>query len=269
RHAIDEAVTTLLKNEIDIAMYPQGTRALANTGLNGERLDAGYYTTGTANSLKKELGHLKKGCAYLALDTAMALSKMETPLPLHLVFIAIDGVATILPKGAFRIQTEGQVAFRVGDLYTINPGELPEIRKPDGEEAVQGSEKRYVEMIDEIQSKIDGGLVKALRLHENLLNRFQEGMRRSDFVLKSDQFKLSRQLSSALKNGERLPFVILDRLFALPSKKQADYLKQLSIFILTGRDLKSLRNEITDELFWHRGKELRTMIQQEQAKKSA
>ncbi|MBI2981962.1 MAG: 1-acyl-sn-glycerol-3-phosphate acyltransferase [Deltaproteobacteria bacterium] len=271
RYAIDEAVNTLLNNEIDLAMYPQGTRALANSGSKGERLDAGYYTTGTANSLKRELGHLKKGCAYLALDSAIALSKKEPEAiqPIHLVLVAIDGVATVFPKGTLRIQTGERISYRVGDILTLNPLEVKGMKKPTTKEVADESEKRYEKKIEEIQEVIDRGLTKTLRLHENLLNRFQEEMRRSDFVPKTDQFKLVHQLSSALKKGERLPFVILDRIFALPFRKQADYLKQLSIFILTGRDLKILRDEVTDELFWHRGKELRTIIRQEQAKRSA
>ncbi|MBI2083684.1 MAG: 1-acyl-sn-glycerol-3-phosphate acyltransferase [Deltaproteobacteria bacterium] len=271
RNAIDEAVNTLLKNEIDLAMYPQGTRALANSGPKGERLDAGYYTTGTANSLKRELGHLKKGCAYLALDSAIALSKREPEAiqPIHLVFIAIDGVATVFPKGTLQIQTGERISYRVGDIFTLDPLEVKEMKKPTTKEPLDESENRYERKIDEIQEAIDRSLTKALRLHENLLKRFQEEMRRSDFVPKFNQFKLTHQLSSNLKNGERLPFVILDRILALPPDKQQDFLKRFSEGVLSGGDLRPLRDEITDLLFRHRGKELKTIVQQEQAKKIA
>ncbi|HEX5035898.1 MAG TPA: 1-acyl-sn-glycerol-3-phosphate acyltransferase, partial [bacterium] len=69
KDAVLDACRKLGDKDIEIAMYPQGTRAVGNFGPDGERMDAGFYTTGTAKSLKDDLGHLKKGCAFLAIDT--------------------------------------------------------------------------------------------------------------------------------------------------------------------------------------------------------
>jgi 1-acyl-sn-glycerol-3-phosphate acyltransferase len=145
--AIDDAARKLASLPIDIAIFPQGTRALAHIGPNGERLDAGYYTASTKTD--SPLAHLKKGAAHLALETAEL-----TEAPVHIVCIGIQGTATLVPKGKFPVQSETHVTFEVAGVLTIDPANPPEI--------------------DTIQRTIDQHLTRVLRINEVLLARLEE-----------------------------------------------------------------------------------------------
>jgi|GEM_PF-1471929 len=271
KNAILDACQRLGDKEIEIAMYPQGTRALWNSGPQGERLDAGFYTTGTANSLKSPLGHLKKGCAFLALDTAMAVQSKK--MPVHLVFIGIDGTATLVPKGSFKVQTEGTVKFTVGPVFTLNPSDVEGFEKPAGHESLPEGQKKYTALVDRLQKEINHGLVSALKLHEKLKTRFLEEIRKNNLISRDHLLIINHFLAQAERTEETLPFVILDRIYALPPEEQSVFLKELAHNIADcseGKAISLLRNlsdQVTDSLFRHRGKELGTMIRQEKAKK--
>lgn len=241
KDSIREACEKLVEKEIEIAMYPQGTRAIANRGARGERLDAGYYTTGSAHSLKRRLGHLKKGCAYLALDTVAALKERGKTVPVHLVPIGIDGTATLIPKGAFRIQTEGTVRFTVGEAITLDASDLAG------------------QSIDRLQETINQGLVRALHLHERLKDRFLEEVKDANLLI------LNHRLTQADRDGDPIPFEILDRIYALPVEEQKVFRSDLARRLASGEELTILRDKVTDQLFRHRGKEMKTIVRQEEA----
>lgn len=265
KEAILDACRKLSEKEIEIAMYPQGTRALWNLGPNGERMDAGFYTTGTSNSLKKELGHLKKGCAFLAIDTAMVLK--EKGVPVHLVFIGIDGTATLMPKGSSKIQTEGTVKFTVGDVLTLNPADVEELEKPAESEPQTEAQQRYLALVERLQREINRGLVRVLNLHEKLRGRFIEEIKKRNLISRDSLLVINRRLMDADRNEDLLPFQIIDRTYALPQEEQTVFLKETAKRLADGASLTGLRDQVTDQLFRYRGKELKTIARQEKAKK--
>ena len=262
--AIVDACQKLATKEIEIAMYPQGTRALGNFGPSGERLDAGFYTTGSPNSLKNELGHLKKGCAFLALDTAMALRDKGFHTPIHLVFIGIDGTGTLVPKSGYLIQTEGTVKFTVGDVFTLHPEDVEGLVKPEGESFLSESQNKYLEAVEKIQKEIQKGLVKALDLHEKLRTRFLEEIKKNS-ELRQHVLTLNHFLAQANREANLLPFQIIDRIYALRPSQQASYFYRLAEKIISQTELTSLRDEITDRLFRLRGQELKKISDQEKS----
>ena len=215
-------------------MYPQGTRAVANFGSMGESHDAGYYTTGSAHSLKQPLGHLKKGCAFLAIDTVNALQ-----VPVHLVFIGIDGTADIVPKGSFKVQTEKSVKFTVGRVFTLTPQDTVGIE--------------HGELVGRIQIEINQGLLAALGLHEKLKSRYLKDIRDQNLVPKEQVLKITHRLNSLPKDDESLEFVIIDRIYALPWEEWAPFLKELGNRIALETELESLRDVVTDRFFRHQG----------------
>ncbi|MBI4196634.1 MAG: 1-acyl-sn-glycerol-3-phosphate acyltransferase [Deltaproteobacteria bacterium] len=256
--AVSDASEKIVGKEIDLALYPQGTRALPNYGSLGERLDAGYYTTGGLNSLKKELGHLKKGCAYLAADAAIALR--DKGVPLHLVFIGINGDATILPKGSFKIQTEGVVECHVGEILTLTSDDVREVEK---------SGQKYLELTGRIHREINRGLVKATGINETLKRRFLEDSRKDSIASKEQQLKLQGLLKQADQEENFLPFIILDRIFTLPFVERAPFLKELVARLTERGNLTDLSEQVTDQMFRYRGTELKRIVRQEQARRSA
>ncbi len=267
KDAVLDACRKLADKEIEIAMYPQGTRALWNSGTRGERMDAGYYTTGTAKSLLQDRGHLKKGCAFLAIDTAMALKDRGTPV--HLVFIGIDGTATLVPKGSFKVQTEGTVKFTVSDVFTVNPSDVEDLEKPAEGLPPNEAQKKYLALVQRIQSEIDRGLTGALRLHEKLKSRFLDDVKRLHLVPREQILMVNHRLGQADREGTSMAFVILDRIYALPPDEQTAFLKDFSNALTAGADLAHLNETVTSQLFRHRGKELKTIVQQEKARKTS
>ncbi len=257
KDSILQASEKLASKEIEIAMYPQGTRALSNRGPAGERLDAGYYTTGTAKSLKRDRGHLKKGCSYLAIDTAIAVQ--EKNIPVHLVLIGIEGTATLIPKDAFKVQSQGTVKLTVGDIITLLPTDVVGLQKPSDNEA----------LVEKIMKEVDEGLVKVLGLHEKLKNRFLDQVKQGHLVDRDYLLKLNHHLTQRDREGDFLPFMILDRIFALLSIGERNlFLKELAQRLLNHEEILSLRDKVTDQLFRYRGKELKTIVRQEKAKAS-
>ncbi|HSA60044.1 MAG TPA: lysophospholipid acyltransferase family protein [bacterium] len=264
KDAVLDACRKLVDKDIEIAMYPQGTRAVGNYGPEGERRDAGFYTTGTAKSLKENLGHLKKGCAFLAIDTLMAGRESGRNYPVHLVFIGIDGTANLVPKGSFKVQTEQTVKFTVGDILTLMPDEADGLEKPAGALAETPEQQKYLDLVDRLQNGINDGLVKALNLHEKLKSRFLREVR-EDGLIPKDQILIAGHKLQQTPDA----YLVLDRIYALPWEEQVVFLKELGRQLIAGEDLSLLKNTVTDRLFRHRGKELKAIAQQEKAKKAS
>ncbi len=255
KDAIAQAADRLASKEIEIAMYPQGTRVFGNKGWNGERQDAGYYTSGSLHSLQQEMGHLKKGAVFLALDTAIAVRHQD--IPVHLVFIGIEGTATLAPKGSFKVETEGTVLFNVSGVVTLHTSDVANLTKPSGP-ATTAEETAYLEKATTLQREIDAHLIEALGLHEKLKNRFLDDARHRTLTPKEDFFRLTHRLQQAKQTKEELPFTILDRIYALDPTYWEARLKEIAHWLTSVEDpsaeLMSLRDQVTEQLFATRGK---------------
>ncbi|MDO8643943.1 MAG: lysophospholipid acyltransferase family protein, partial [bacterium] len=253
--AIFEACETLVKKEVEMAIYPQGTRAYGNKGWDGERRDAGYYTTGSRESLKRPLGHLKKGAAYLAVDTALCAASQN--IPVHLVFIGIEGAGTVAPKGSFAVQTETTVTFTVGGVETIQPEQVAGLVKPVNNEAVSEEEKKYLQLIQETLVKIDNGLIAALRLHEKLANRFLNDAKEHRLVPMESLFSIKRNLNSSV-------FPLIDRIYALSRKEWRQHLTELARLLSVSSPstlaLQGLNDRVVEQLVHARGKESKKYV---------
>lgn len=269
KEAILDACRKLGEKEIEIAMYPQGTRALWNLGPNGERWDAGYYTTGTVRSLKREMGHLKKGCAFLAIDTAMAVK--DRNIPVHLVAIGIEGTGTLIPKGSLQVQTEGTIKFTVGETITLKASDVEGLEKPESERAdlltANEPQKAYLRLAEDLQRKIDHGLIRALNLHERLKTRFLDEAKVQSLVPKEQLLVLSHTLNQYQRENRDLPFIVLDLIYALPPREQGGRLKEFALYLFEARELDPFRDLIVDQLFQHRGQELKSIQVQEQSQR--
>lgn len=259
--AIGQAVQILADRNIDIAMYPQGTRAYGNLSEKRERRDAGFYTTGSAKQLKRELGHLKKGVAYLALDTALELHGRDMETPVHLVSIGIHGTADLVPKGSLKVRTESEVTFNIGDVLTIRPHEVAHLSRPKHDKPIHDlseSEKRYREHTDSLMRMINDGLVRALDLHKRLTDRFMDDVRNLKLVASDKWLILKRNLNSSDQIGKLVPFQIIDRIYALDPSYWTSYLRRtaevLSADSLSQERLKRLNDDVVDFLFKTRGK---------------
>ena len=181
KNAIGDASKKLAAFPIDVAIFPQGTRALAHRGDRGERQDAGYYTSQARRD--GELSHLKKGAAHLALDTARVIGQ-----PVHVVCFTIEGTATLVPKGSFAVQTETHVRFAHAGTLTIDPQRPPQI--------------------EAIQAALNASFTQGLQIDRRLGERFLATVR--DELSPEDARRLQDAVARAVRDGDTRLFGDLD-----------------------------------------------------------
>lgn len=158
RKNLREAAHRVVDSPIDLAFYPQGTRARAQRDADGRILEVGFYTSGPASRVTDPLGHVKKGAGFLALDVALALAPAGRPL--HLVPVGVEGAGRVLSKGRWAMQAGETATYRIGEILTIEPGDLEGLDPNDGEELARRSR--------EITTRLERALAAASRIDERL-----------------------------------------------------------------------------------------------------
>lgn len=223
--AMKEAAEKLVKKEVEVAVYPQGTRAWGLSDDQGQRMDAGYYTTFHPKKLSDPRGHLKNGTAQLILDTALELQKANQP-PLQVLFIGMDGTGTAGAKGSFKIQRETDITFHIGQCWKVELAREIQFKNPEGNPPTSEAHENYVAQIQAIHEKIDREMERSVHWHTTLLERISKDPR-----VPQDKESLQR-LIDFLKRADAteniLPYVVLDRIYALPSRAWEKHLRHFS-----------------------------------------
>lgn len=223
--AMQEAADKLIHRDVEVAVYPQGTRAWGLTDENKNRIDAGYYTTFSPKNPGDLRGHIKSGTAQLILDTALQLRK-ENKAPLQVLFIGIDGTATVGPKGSFKIQTESDITFHIGHCWKVEIPREISLENPCGQSPSCEAHENYLSEIQAIHEKLDREMEKSIHRHSTLMERlFQDSRIPQD---KETQARIQNFLKRAEATENILPFVVLDRLYALPPPSWEKHLKHFS-----------------------------------------
>lgn len=241
---LKQAAFFLAKKEMEVVIFPQGTRAEGNLDRSEKRRDAGYYTTLRAKDIEDDRGHLRKGTAHLALDT---LKEMNPEEELHLVFIGVSGTATALPKYSMKLQTECEVQFDIAPPLTLSAADAGKITKPSTPEPKTESEKRYVEWVNEIHAAIDKKLAECLGIHANLRYRFILDLK-GYFRFTQDRIQLVEQNMERIGGEDPIVYQILDRIYACPPKEWNPYLSELAQLLLDQSPLprfRELRNQVS------------------------
>lgn len=248
---LSKAAETFADKEIEIAIFPQGTRALGDSDRSGKRRDAGYYTTVPPKDAASDLGHLRKGTAYLTIDTLLELKKRrrgETgDSKLNLVFIAVQGTATALARHSLKLQTETEIAYKIGETLVVDPSITEGAVKPSSGEAASDEEKRYRELVNSLHGEIDLRLTQTLKIHENLHHRFLVDLQ-GHFRFSPDRMKAIEVSIAHLAEGSSVFYQILDRLYTLPPDRWNPHLSELAQLLLDGSSVdrfKVLRQDIT------------------------
>lgn len=229
--AMQQASQKLVEEELEVAVYPQGTRAWAMIDERGERKDAGYYNTFSKKSFQDLHGHLKIGSAQLILDTAMALREKKAD-PLQVLFIGIEGTANVGPKKSFLIQTESEVQFKIGKCWKVELPENISIENPQGKIPHTDSQRKYLEILDQFQATIDIELEQTTKWNGVLIERFLSSLP-TPLPCKERGDQLLREfLPSANLNHHNLPFMILDRIYTLPPNRWRNPLERFAELIV-------------------------------------
>ncbi len=224
--AMQQASQKLIEEELEVAVYPQGTRAWAMVDEKGGRRDAGYYNTFSKKSIQDPHGHLKIGSAQLILDTAWALQEKKAD-PLQVLFIGIEGTANIGPKKSFLIQTESEVQFKIGKCWKVELPENVTIENPQGKTPQNDSQIKYLEILNQFQRTIDTELEQTIKWNETLIERF------SNY---NNDKSIRELLISSNEKEQNIPLMILDRIYTLPIDQRSKPLQEYEKLILENAD---------------------------------
>lgn len=246
---LKEAAKAIVTKDVDLAIYPQGTRAPCTYDRTGKRRGAGYYTTLHKKHPHRSDAHLKKGTAHLALDILLELHERGLNEDLHLVFLGIEGASVILPKSQWKVETEVPVEFTVGDVLKLPTSMVAEIF-PEGLDSEHNTVYRR-KFINHLNTVIDDKLKDTLHVHQRLAKRFLMDLRGQFRHLDKEKIDIiESNLKLAHENDARV-FQILDRIYTLPTKEWNGYLSQLCQLMLghvESKRLESLLHAITEKL---------------------
>lgn len=153
QQAVLDAVTQMLTKRVDIAIFPQGTRAPLRWRADGVREEPGYFTAGRRERLRANGGHIKKGAAQLAVLAAQQLAAAGGAR-LVVVPVGLQGLGVVFPRGTWRVQTNMDVLVRVGDPLPVDPAETVEVLHDRIDHALQD--------LTNIRARLDDALHREL-----------------------------------------------------------------------------------------------------------
>jgi 1-acyl-sn-glycerol-3-phosphate acyltransferase len=221
--AMAEAAEKLVNSNVEIAVYPQGTRAYPLYSSTGERLDAGFYTTFTPKTWEDPLGHLKPGTAFLILDTLLQLKNRGEP-HLNVLITSIMGAGIALRKGNWLVQSETDIEYRVAPLWQIPTTIAEGTARPQTLEPQTPEEELFFKKVQEIQQGINDRMVGAMDWHRQLKERALAEMKNLDFP-GEEMERLTGFLQEANRRNDPRPYILLDRIFSLKPEMWSRFLK--------------------------------------------
>lgn len=222
---VDEASKKLVRSQSELAIFPQGTRAYPRSNGRGERIDGGYFVVGSSERVRQDGGHLKKGAAYIAVQSALSLSGKNSN-SVSLFPIAIKGTGVVAPRGSIRIQTGCTIHINVGSVITVASKDL----------SGSSSERRYENFVSKIHLRIDESFESLLMARSDLERRFFEDMRK---VMEPLAFE---ELAVAIKpwrEKDSLVHAILDCIYTCHPELWHSFLGRLAYLICHDSDRRS------------------------------
>ena len=240
RAVVEEAAIKLVREGIDFAIFPQGTRAIGKKAANGERLEAGYYTVGSRARMKREGDHLKKGAAHLGACTALVLAEEKIDADVNLVPVAIKGTSIVAPKGSKRIKPNVTIRLKVGEPIIIKPGEVAGIGDNQGQ--------TYLDFVRRLHTRIDHELKSVAGVHVDLERRFFEDMRTMAESLDIEEMAIAMK---PWRGDDYLVHAILDCIYACDADNWFPFLGRLMYLIkndATREELLTFKGEVVDKM---------------------
>lgn len=214
-----QASEELSNFDVDIAIFPQGTRAYANITPEGKRLDSGYYTSGNKERLKHHSGHLKKGAAHIAVDTAILLKKYELSI-VNIIPVGLINTGLAAPRGKLKVLCGVDIFVKVGLPISITGKDVSTLEI--------GSEA-YRTFVEDINVKIDLHLKEILELHSWLEKRFFTDIRP---MLTPSDYEHVAVAMKAWRGRDYLVYTIIDCIYATHPRSWDKMLRELC-YLLT------------------------------------
>lgn len=240
RLVVEEAAVKLVRDGIDFAIFPQGTRAVGKIAANGERMDAGYYTVGRPLRMKRDGDQIKKGAAHIATCAALILAEENVDADVNLIPIAIKGTSVIAPRGSMRIKPNVTVRLNVGKPIIIKKAEVKGIGDNSG--------KAYTDFVRRLHERIDHELKSTVGIHVELERRFFEDMRMVAKPLEIEEMAIAMK---PWRGDDYLVHAILDCIYACKPNDWYPLLGRLMYLIRNDAkrdEMLSFKGEIIDKI---------------------
>ncbi len=209
---VTDSVVTLQRFDVDLALFPQGTRARAHFDADGRPVAGGYYTTSRVAGRR----HFRRGGAAIA----AGLSRRQ---PVDVLCVAILGTARVIPTRTRIVQTHQTIRYRV----------LPPVRLDRGDEVDESALLRRCELL----------LRQTARVNERLLEGWARDLERDE----SDRAAVAAALNDWDEAEEPIPFAALDLILTRPLAVRRPLLERFEAMALEGADeaaWDALRTEV-------------------------
>jgi len=239
--AAKAAAEKLVRDGIDFAIYPQGTRAPGRAGPSGERIDGGYYAVGTLARLKRDGDHLKKGAAHIATEAALLLKEKGIEANINLIPVAFKGTGIVAPKGSMRIKPNVTIRMRVGEPIIVKKADV------QGFESSESS--AYTDFVHHLHHRIDMAFKSNLMVHGELERRFFEDMRTLVEQLDIEEMSIAMK---QWRGDDYLVHAILDCIYTCKPKYWRPQLGRLIYLIKNdaARDeLLAFKGEVAEKIY--------------------
>ncbi|MBT3180922.1 MAG: 1-acyl-sn-glycerol-3-phosphate acyltransferase, partial [Deltaproteobacteria bacterium] len=230
---IESATKKLIYEDVDLAIFPQGTRVYPYPPQTDEPYEAGYYTVGSKDRLCSDGGHLKKGASFIATDVALSLASSGDSKPLKIVPVAIGGTAKACPRGKMRINSGIELRLTIGDPILLTASSVEDITKSDSDKF----ESDRIEFATKLHNRIDSSLKDASKIHSELERRFFKDTHDMLDPLQMDEVALAMK---TWRGDDYLVHAILDCIYTCPKKIWRQLLGELTHNMLNFTDRNGL-----------------------------
>jgi len=180
---VTDSVEELRRQDVDLAVFPQGTRANGHFGADGKAFGAGYYTTS-----RKVAGfrHFRRGAA----DIAAELARHKA---VDVLCVGIIGTANLLPRRSLVVNAGMTVQYHI----------LPPIR------IEQAADVDRVALLNRMELQ----LRRSAQVNQRLIAAWAREAGRSDDV----RDRVAAALEPWSEAEEPIPFAALDVILSMPA----------------------------------------------------
>ena len=212
---IEESSQVIKELGVDVAIFPQGTRALGHYSADGKILGAGYYTTTGRRPVGS--GHFRRGLSMMAAE----LSKSQH---VDILPIGIVGAALVIPAKTFTVSTHRTVTYTIGPCFRMG----------------KGDEHEAARLLCEVELIVR----RAAHINRRLIERWAAELGKTD----SEREAFATSLDGWQEAEEPLPFAVMDLIFTKEAAGRGlwlDRVSELAQMDAPAETWKDFREEIT------------------------
>jgi len=212
--SIDQAVDVIRQHDVDVAIFPQGTRATAHYDAEGDPYGAGYYTTTRGPIAGK--GFFRSGAARIA-------ARLAVDQPVDILCAGLVGVGRVMPARTFKTYKNRDVHLTIlPPIHLANATDLD---------------------INSLSSTIERRLRKATGVHQRMLEVWQKITQATD----DERDALAHAMAHWEDADDPTGYALLDAILTMRPQPRTQYLADFSLLLANGfpeDEVQTLRERV-------------------------